>query len=250
MAPTTRPGLRIVFNRSLACCRPAIALIRRAALFAILLNLNRAPLTTSRRRARTPPLGGDVTRLLERQAAGEEGALESLVELVYDELCAVAHRQMRREAPGHTLDTRALVNEAYIRFLSMEGVEWRNRGHFFGVAGLAMKQILLQHARAKMAAKRGGGAHDVPLDSVEVLTESQAERLVLIDQLLGRLERIGPRYRQVVEHKVYSGLTLDEIAEALEVSRATVKRAWAFARAWLNQAMVGQALDPMPVERS
>ena len=119
----------------------------------------------------------------------------------------------------------------------MEGVDWRDRGHFFGVAGTAMKRILLQHARAKMAQKRGGRAVAVPLESLHVITDAQAENLLLVDEMLTSLEECGPRYRQVVEHKIYSGLTLPEIAEAVGVSPATAKRDWGFARAWLNQAM-------------
>ncbi|MEL7058819.1 MAG: ECF-type sigma factor [Acidobacteriota bacterium] len=185
----------------------------------------------------TLPPSGDVTRLLERQAEGDDRALDQLVELVYEELCNVAHRQMRREVAGHTLDTRALVNEAYLRFRGLDGAAWKNRGHFFGVAGLAMKQILIQHARAKMAKKRGEGDRAVPIDEIEVLSESHAERLLLIDQLLGELETLGPRYRAVVEHRIFSGLTLEETAEAVGASLATVKRDWTFARAWLNQAL-------------
>lgn len=179
----------------------------------------------------------DITRLLQDQAAGREGALEELIELVYEELCAVAHRQMRHERPGHTLGTRALVNEVYLRLAALDEFGWRNRGHFFGIAGRAMKQILMQHARGKQAKKRGEGARPVPLEDVELLSEAQAEQLLAIDQALDQLAELGPRYRRVVEHKVFTGLTLDEIAEALGVSRATAKRDWAFARAWLNQAL-------------
>ena len=179
----------------------------------------------------------DITQLLRDQDAGREGALEALIEVVYDELCAVAHRQMRRERPGHTLDTRALVNEAYLRLAALDEFGWQDRGHFFGVAGRAMKQILMQHARGKRAKKRGSGARPVPIDDVELLSDAQAEQLLAIDQALEQLAALGPRYRSVVEHKVFTGLTLDEIAEALGVSRATAKRDWVFSRAWLNQAL-------------
>lgn len=180
---------------------------------------------------------GDVTVLLRQQENGDEAALGKLVELVFDELCEVAHRQMRNERVGHTLDTRCLVNEAYLRLAAMDEFGWKNRGHFFGIAGLAMKQILIQHARGKMAKKRGEGARAVPLDDVEVLTDSEAENLLLIDEALSELEKLGPRYRKVVEYKVHCGLTLNEIGEALGISQATAKRDWVFARAWLNQAL-------------
>lgn len=180
---------------------------------------------------------GEITRLLKRQQAGQDGALDQLVELVYGELCGMAHRQMRRERAGHTLNTRALVNEVYLRLAKMDEFGWKDRGHFFGIAGRAMKQILIQHARGRLAKKRGDGARAVPLDEVELLTDSQAENLLLIDEALTGLDEIGPRYRQVVEHKVFSGLTLGEIGEALGVSQATAKRDWVYARAWLNQTL-------------
>ena len=183
----------------------------------------------------------DVTQLLRDQADGREGAHEALLEVVYDELCQVAHRQMRRERPGHTLNTGALVNEAYLRLAEMDDFGWQNRGHFFGIAGLAMKQILIQHARGKMAKKRGEGAVAVPLEDVELMSDSQAESLLAVEQALERLAAMGPRYRPLVELKVFSGLTLDEIAETLEVSRTTVKRDWTFCRAWLNQMLGADA---------
>ena len=146
---------------------------------------------------------------------------------------------MRRERRNHTLDTRALVNEAYLRLADMQDYPWRNRGHFFGVAGLAMKQILIQHARARSAKKRGAGEELVAIEDVEfaLFTEEQADQLLQVHDALDQLEEIEPRYRQVVEHKIFTGLTNDEIAEALDVSKATVKRDWVFARAWLNQAL-------------
>ena len=179
----------------------------------------------------------EITQLLRAQAEGEDGAHEALIQVVYDELCAVAHRQMRRERVGHTLDTRALVNEAYLRLADLEEYGWQNRGHFFGIAGLAMKQILMQHARSKMAKKRGEGSRAVPLEEVELISESQAENMLAIDQLLEQLEKLGPRYRQVVELKAFIGLTLTEIGEALGISQATAKRDWVFSRAWLNNAL-------------
>ncbi|MCH9646852.1 MAG: sigma-70 family RNA polymerase sigma factor [Deltaproteobacteria bacterium] len=188
----------------------------------------------------------DVTQLLRDQASGREGALQELIETVYEELCAVAHRQMRGERQGHTLNTRALVNEAYMRLAEMDDFGWKNRGHFFGIAGLAMKQILMQHARGKMAKKRGEGAQSVPLEDVELLTDSQAESLLAIEQALSRLEQLGPRYRQVVEHKVFSGLTLEEIAETLDISKSTAKRDWVFSRAWLNQELGAGVAGALP----
>ena len=179
----------------------------------------------------------DITRLLQEQADGREGAFDELVEAVFDELCRIARRQMRSQAPGHTLNTGSLVNEAYLHLSSLARAGWQNRGHFFGVAGLAMKQILLQHARAKMAKKRGEGSRPVPLEDVELMSDAQAEHLLAIDDALARLDAQGPRLRTVVEHKIFAGLTVEEIAEATGVSKATVKRDWVFARAWLNREL-------------
>ena len=131
-----------------------------------------------------------------------------------------------------------------MRLADLDAMGWKNRGHFFGIAGRAMKQILIQHARSKMAKKRGDGAQAVPLDEVQILSDAQAEQVLMVEQALAGLEAIGPRYRRVVEHKIFTGLTLDEIAEALEVSRATAKRDWVFARAWLNQALGREASLP------
>lgn len=181
--------------------------------------------------------GGDVTLLLQRQAAGDKAALDELIELVHAELCQLAHRQMRRERAGHTLNTRALVNEAYLRLAAMDAFGWKDRGHFFGIAGRVMQQILIQHARGKMAKKRGERAEPVPLDDLELLTESQAESLLLVSEVLSELEATDTRSRQVVDYKVFVGLELDEIADVLGISKATVKRDWTFARAWLNQRL-------------
>lgn len=188
----------------------------------------------------------ELTQLLERQADGREGAMEALVECVYDELCAVARRQMARERPNHTLNTKALVNEAYLELAKPERGGWKNRAHFFGVAGLAMKQILIQHARRKSAKKRGERMAPVAIDGLdlELVSEERAEDLLLVHDALAKLERIDKRARRVVELRIFVGLGNEEVAEVLDVSKATVKRDWTFARAWLNKTL-GVNADPL-----
>jgi RNA polymerase sigma factor (TIGR02999 family) len=188
----------------------------------------------------TAPSPHDVTRLLDSLRGGDRAALDVLFPLVYDELRRLARRQLARERPGHTLDSVALVNEAYLKLVDQDGVRLQNRAHFFGVSARAMRAILVDHARARNAAKRGGGGVPVPLDEVaELLSDEQAEHVELLDDALARLAGVNEEATRVVECLYFGGLTLDETAEALDMSVATVRRRWSFAKAWLGRTLQG-----------
>jgi RNA polymerase sigma factor (TIGR02999 family) len=176
----------------------------------------------------------DVTELLGELAAGDERALDHLFPLVYHELRRVAHGQLNRERQGHTLDTIALVNEAYLKLVKHPPqVAWQGRVHFFAVAARAMRQILVNYAKARSRAKRGGDVVHLSLDEAVVMPEARARELVALDEALGRLEALDERQSRVVECRYFGGLTVEETAEVLDVSVATVKRDWTTARAWL-----------------
>ncbi|HEY9426961.1 MAG TPA: sigma-70 family RNA polymerase sigma factor [Gemmatimonadaceae bacterium] len=186
----------------------------------------------------TSPPRHEVTRLLESLSSGERGAVDVLFPLVYGELRLLARSQLSRERPGHTLDSVALVNEAYLRLVDQGDVRWENRAHFFGVSARAMRAILVDHARARNAAKRGGGGVAVPLDDVaELLSDEQAEHVQQLDEALTRLADINEEASRTVECLYFGGLTLEETAEALGLSVATVRRRWSFAKAWLGRAL-------------
>jgi RNA polymerase sigma-70 factor (ECF subfamily) len=180
----------------------------------------------------------DVTRLLELLSSGDRGALDALFPLVYGELRRLARRQLARERPGHTLDSVALVNEAYLKLVEQGNVRLQNRAHFFAVSARAMRAILVDYARARNAAKRGGGGVAVPLDAVaELLSDEQAEHVEQLDEALTRLAGVNEEASRAVECLYFGGLTLDETAEALGMSVATVRRRWSFAKAWLGRAL-------------
>jgi len=186
----------------------------------------------------TSPPQQDVTRLLESLRSGERGALDALFPLVYGELRRLARRQLSRERPGHTLDSVALVNEAYLKLVDQGNVRWENRAHFFAVSARAMRAILVDHARARNAAKRGGGGAVVPLDDVaELLSDEQAEHVEQLDEALTQLSGVNEEASRAVECLYFGGLTLEETAEALSLSVATVRRRWSFAKAWLARAL-------------
>ena len=187
-------------------------------------------------------LGQPVTQLLARWRAGDPQALETLVPLVYNELRALAHYQLRRERPGHTLQTTALVNEAYVRLVSGRPFQAENRAHFVAVASRLMRQILVDYARSHRAAKRGS-ERVVELGAIE---PGQAERLspviegpdlVLLDDALNSLARIDEQQSRIVELRFFGGLTIDEAAEVLGISRSTAKRDWNAAKAWLSREL-------------
>jgi RNA polymerase sigma factor (TIGR02999 family) len=180
---------------------------------------------------------GEITRLLAAARAGDRRALDRVIPLVYDELSAMAHRQLARERPGHTLNTGALVHEAYLKLVGVERIEWQDRGHFFALSARLMRYILINYAEQHNAAKRGGGQEPVPLEDVAPRVEDRMSRYGALDEALDRLEQLNERQARVVECRFFAGLTIDETAEALETSPATVKRDWALARAWLNREL-------------
>ena len=159
--------------------------------------------------------------------------------LVYEELRRLARQCMSRERPGHTLQTSALVNEAYLRLVDQKNIRWRDRAHFFGIAARLMRQVLVDYARRRRYAKRGGDARRVPLDEAMIVSEERAADVVALDAALNSLAEIDPRQSQIVELRFFGGLSIEETAEALDVSPATVKREWATARAWLKREIAG-----------
>jgi RNA polymerase sigma-70 factor (ECF subfamily) len=173
------------------------------------------------------------TDLLLAWSRGERAAFDQLVPLVHGELRRLARRYMSRERPGHTLQATALVNEAYVRLLQVNRVSWQNRTHFFAMAARVMRRVLVDFERARRNQKRGGGARKASLDEAVDIGIPVNQDLVAIDDALTRLDAVHPRKGQVVELRFFGGLSLDETAEALHVSRDTVKRDWRFARLWL-----------------
>jgi len=179
----------------------------------------------------------EVTQLLLRWSEGDKAALGKLMPLVYRELRRLAGHYMRRERPGHTLQASALVNEAYLRLVDYRRMQWQNRAHFFAVAAQAMRRVLVEHARSRQYAKRGGTAQRISLDDVAVLTDQQAAELVALDDALTSLEALDDRKARIVELRYIGGLSIEEAAETLGVSTATVERDWRSAKAWLYRAI-------------
>jgi RNA polymerase sigma factor (TIGR02999 family) len=174
-----------------------------------------------------------VTELLAHWSHGDDAALAELTPLVYKELQRLAHRHMSEERPGHTLQTTALVNEAYLRLADQTNPRWQNRAHFFAVAARAMRQILVSYARSDRAQKRGGGALKVELDEAATISPEQSKEFVDLHEALERLVTLDARKAQVVELKYFGGLNYGEIAEVLKISRVTVRREWEYAKVWL-----------------
>jgi RNA polymerase sigma factor (TIGR02999 family) len=185
-------------------------------------------------------MSGAVTQLLIDSGRGDEQAREEMLPLVYDELRRLAGSYMSRERPQHTLQPTALVHEAYLRLVDQRRVDWRNRAQFLGMAAVMMRRILVNHARDRAAAKRGGSAERVSISLAEALPSPELELIALHDAL-ERLTAVDPRKGRLVELKFFGGLTTDEIAEVLQISSATVERDWSFARAWLYDALEGRA---------
>lgn len=184
-----------------------------------------------------------TTLLLTRIGAGDADASAQLLPLVYEELRAIADRYMREQRPGHTLQTTALVNEAYLRMVGKKDQSWESRSHFLGVAALAMRSVLVDHARRKHALKRDGERVRIPLEGAAILTDDPAADVLAIDEALTRLSKIDPRKARIVELRFFGGLDIDETAEMLDASSATVKREWRFARAWLHRELTGESPD-------
>jgi RNA polymerase sigma-70 factor, ECF subfamily len=186
----------------------------------------------------TPGSTQSVSELLQAWASGDHAALDELLPLVYDDLRRQARRLMRAQPAGHTLQTTALVHEAYLRLVGQTSVEWHGRAHFFGVAAKAMRSILVDHARARNAAKRGGSARAITLDDAASVAGPQASVDVLaLDEALGRLAELDARKSKLVELRYFGGLGIDEAAAVMGVSPATVKREWTTARAWLRREL-------------
>ena len=183
------------------------------------------------------PSPEEVTRLLLDWSNGNQAALERLTPLVYEELHRLAHRHMNRERPDHTLQTSALVNEAYMRLAEQRDVQWQNRAHFFSIASRLMRRILVDHARAHQYAKRGGGAIQVSLDEAAYVSQERASELVALDDALTSLASIDQRKSEVVELRFFGGMSVEETAHVLGVSPITVKRDWSTAKAWLYRAI-------------
>jgi RNA polymerase sigma factor (TIGR02999 family) len=185
-----------------------------------------------------PPLSHHVTKLLRAWSQGDRRAFDELLPLVYRELHQQAERFMRAQPAGHTLQVTALVHEVYLRLVDREGIEWQSRAHFFGVAGKAMRSILVDHARARGAAKRGGAARHLTLGAVSVAAEAEpAVDVLALDEALSRLADLDPEQSRLVELRYFAGLGIEETAEVLGVSPATVKRHWRVARAWLKREL-------------
>jgi len=180
-----------------------------------------------------PSSHSDVTRLLRQWSEGDREALNRLVPLMYDELRRLAHQRLRREAPNRSLNTTALVHDAYLKLIDVRHARFQDRSHFLAMASRVMRRLLVDQARARCAAKRGGGAGALELDDALWVSEPQAESLADLDDALQRLESIDPRQGEIVEQRYFGGLSLEETAEALGVSLATVKRELRFAHAWL-----------------
>lgn len=181
----------------------------------------------------------EITQLLAEWSEGNQAALDQLYPLVYNELRRLAHGYLRRERKGHTLQTTALINEAYLRLVDQKHVHWANRSHFFGISAQIMRRILIDHARRYDYAKRGGGAQRISLDEAAIVAKQRGQTLLLLDEALKSLAKIDPRRSQVVELRYFGGLNNEEIAGVLKISENTVTRDWIMARAWLYQELSG-----------
>ena len=179
----------------------------------------------------SPP--SDVTLLLKRLSNGDQDALAQLIPLIYDELHRLAAFHLQRERIEHTLQTTALVHEAYLRLVDQKEAHWKNRGHFFAVAAQAMRRVLVDYARRHQAVKRGSSLPKISLDEAIAVSHGTANQLLVLDELLNRLTSVDPQESRIVELRFFGGLTVEETAEAMGISPATVKREWSVAKAWL-----------------
>src|ERR1700683_5195873 len=184
------------------------------------------------------PAAGDVSTLLRAWSGGDRDALDKMTPIVYDELPPLPRRYMRRERPGHSLQTTALVNEAYMRLVDYKRMQWQNRAHFFAVSAQLMRRILVEHAR-RHNLKRGAGMEQVSLDEAAVVGSGRTTNLVALDDAMNALARLDQRKVQVVEMRFFGGLSVEETAEVLKVSAVTVMRDWSTAKAWLYRELTG-----------
>lgn len=185
-----------------------------------------------------------ITELLAAWSGGDESSIDNLLPIVETELRRIAHNYMRRENPGHTLQTTALVNEAYLKLIGHNRVSWQNRAHFFGVSAQIMRRILLSHARDRRAAKRGGGVADhLNIEEINVISDEKSDELIALDEALERLARFDRRKSQIVEMRYFGGLTIEETAEVLGIAPVTVSVQWRVARAWLGKEIRGETAN-------
>lgn len=182
-------------------------------------------------------MASDVTHALIELSGGDRSAMDRLLPLVYQELRLLAQRQMRRERDNHTLTPTALVHEAFLKLVQLERITWTGRAHFFAACAQSMRRILISYARMRGANKRGAGVEPVPIDNVVVAVQERPTDVVQLDEALSRLERLSERQARVVECRFFAGMSVDETAEALHISPATVKREWTAARAFLNREL-------------
>jgi RNA polymerase sigma-70 factor, ECF subfamily len=189
----------------------------------------------------SPP--DDVTQMLIDWSKGDKAALDKLIPVIYQELRGLARHYMSRERPGHTLQTTALVNEAYLRLIGQKHVMWQNRAHFFGVAAQMMRRVLVDHARTINSDKRGGGATKVSLEDCALFSEERAEEVLTLHEALTSLEALDPRKSRIVELRYFGGLTVEEMAEILGTSPVTVMRDWRAAKAWLYRTINRQVTE-------
>lgn len=180
---------------------------------------------------------GEVTVLLKQLAGGNPRALGELVPMVYEQLHGIAQRQLAGEAAGHTLNATALVHEAYLKIAGLDRIDWQNRAHFFAIASQAVRRVLVDYAVRRNAAKRGGARKRVELDDVALFADSDTHAVLALNQALERLQALEERQVRVVECRFFGSMSVEETAVALDVSKATVKRDWVLARAWLNREL-------------
>ena len=179
----------------------------------------------------------NLTELLREWREGDRAGLDRLMPIVYDELRRIAHRYVQHERDGHTLQTSALVNEAYLRFAGQQKVDWQSRGHFFAVSAQVMRHILIDHARRRRYAKHGGEVRQVSIDAAAEMSLQRAEELIALEEALDKLAQLDRRKSQVVELRYFGGLSLEETAEVLDISLMTVRRDWRAAKAWLYRSV-------------
>ena len=190
--------------------------------------------------AQTDPSPHEVTQMLVAWSNGDQDVRDELMSVVYQELHRLAHHYMKRESPGHTLQTSALVNEAFLRLIDQKNVQWRNRAHFFGIAAQMMRRILVDYARQRRYAKRGGDAPRVTLNEEIIVPDQLSADVVALDEALSDLAKFDDRKSKVVELRFFGGLSIEETAEVLAVSPGTVMRDWTLAKAWLKRAMTAK----------
>ena len=185
----------------------------------------------------TSPSPDEVTQLLLDWSSGDKAALDKLMPLVYEELRRLAHHYMGRERPGHTLQTTAIVNEAYLQLIDQRNVQWQNRAHFFGIAAHLMRRVLAGYARSRRYDKRGGGAQQVSLEEAMVVSQERVAEMVALDDALNALAEIDDRKRKIVEMRFFGGMSIEDTSEVLGVSPGTVMRDWTLAKAWLRRGI-------------